>query len=345
MIRKKRKSGTAGPALPAHTDWRTTDADELAKRRFRAREEKFRITNLDPAHPVFSNFEIKSPSGMTYRAEIRDVASRQFSCTCTDFRINGLGTCKHIEAILLQLSRRFRAEFKAAERISSPRADVVADPAASRLRVERNAAKLPPKLRARFGGDGVQLEELSPEELMGELAACRSGFLRVSQDVRPWMETRARQQDRILSRRAYEAGVADGSHPEHVTHSADADRPRIDELFAETPWRGDKPTLQILDAATWQALENLAAAGMITIHTRATRPLLPADGQQLPPPLTPEQLARVESLRTLAAKKRRAAKALLAEELTEEAAALDQAADLAETEANEILTSGGRTSV
>ena len=61
---------------------------------------------------------------MTYRAEIRDVASRQFSCTCTDFRINGLGTCKHIEAILLHFSRRQRAEFKASERIASPRADI-----------------------------------------------------------------------------------------------------------------------------------------------------------------------------------------------------------------------------
>src|SRR2546428_8539232 len=98
-----RKTGASGPTLPSPTDWRTTDADELAKRRLRAREERHRITNLDPAHPVFSNFEVQSPSGMTYRAEIRDVASRQFSCACTDFRINGLGTCKHIEAILLQL--------------------------------------------------------------------------------------------------------------------------------------------------------------------------------------------------------------------------------------------------
>ena len=221
MNRKKpkRKSGAAGPALPAHTDWRTTDADEFAKRRLRAREEKFRITNLDPAHPILSNYEVKSPSGMTYRSEIRDVASRQFSCTCTDFRINGLGACKHIEAILLQLSRRQKAEFKAAERIASPRVDIVADPAANRLRVERNASKLPPKLRARFGGDGIQLEELSPEELMREIVACRSRTLRVSQDVQPWLETRSRQQDRILSRRAYEAGVTDGSHPEHVTHS------------------------------------------------------------------------------------------------------------------------------
>ena len=214
----KRKPGAAGPALPAHTDWRTTDADELAKRKLRAREEKFRITNLDPAHPIFSNFEIKSPSGMTYRAEVRDVASRQFSCTCTDFRINGLGTCKHIEAILLQLARRHRAEFKAAERIASPRADIVSD-ATGYLRVERNASKLPPKLRARFDGVGIQIDELSPEELMEELIACRSQSLRISQDVQPWLETRSLQQDRILSRRAYEAGVADGTHPEHVTHS------------------------------------------------------------------------------------------------------------------------------
>src|SRR5438093_9126320 len=122
-----RKAGPASSALPPPTDWRTTDADELAKRKLRAREERHRITNLDPMHPVFSNFEVRSPSGMTYRAEIRDVASRQFSCTCADFRINGLGTCKHIEAILLLLARRHRAEFKAAMRGSSPRVDIVPD--------------------------------------------------------------------------------------------------------------------------------------------------------------------------------------------------------------------------
>jgi len=115
-----------------------------------------------------------------------------------------------------------------------------------------------------------------------------------------------------------------------------ADRPRVEELYVATEWRGDKPTLQILDASTWHALENLAAAGMISIHSRATRPLLPAEGQPASPPLTPEQLARIESLRTLAARKRRAARTLLAEELAEEAAALKISADLAEAEADEI---------
>ncbi len=54
-------------------------------------------------------------------------------------------------------------------------------------------------------------------------------------------------------------------------------------------------------------------------------------------PLTPEQLARIESLRALAAKKkRRAAEVLLAEDLPEEAGALDKAADAAEAEAAAI---------
>jgi superfamily II DNA or RNA helicase len=214
-----RKPGASGPTLPPPTDWRTTDADELAKRKLRAREERHRITNLDPAHPVFSNFEVRSPSGMTYRAEIRDVASRQFSCACTDFRINGLGTCKHIEAILLQLARRHRAEFKAAERVSSSRVDIVPDPAAGRLRVERNAAKLPPSLRTRFDSDGIQMDGLDPADLLEEVGTSRSQSLRISQDVGPWLEARSRERDRILSRREYQAGVANGSHPEHVTRS------------------------------------------------------------------------------------------------------------------------------
>ena len=214
-----RKAGASAPALPHPTDWRTTDADELAKRRLRAREERHRITNLDPTQAVFSNFEVRSPSGMTYRVEIRDLASRQFSCSCTDFRINGLGTCKHIEAILLQLARRHRAEFKAALRVSSPRVDIVADSEAGGLRVERNAAKLSPGLRTRFDGNGLQLKALDPAELLEVIRASRSQSLRISQDVEPWIEARSREHDRILSRREYEAGVANGSFPEHVTRS------------------------------------------------------------------------------------------------------------------------------
>jgi hypothetical protein len=55
------------PKLPPAHDWRTTDADEIDKRRQRAREESFVITNATPAHPVFSNFRVKSASDMAAR--------------------------------------------------------------------------------------------------------------------------------------------------------------------------------------------------------------------------------------------------------------------------------------
>jgi hypothetical protein len=89
------------PRTPPLHDWRTTDSDEIARRRQRARDEKPQVENRTPEHPVFSNFRVISPSGSSYDVELRDVAERRFACTCVDFRTSGLGTCKHVEATLL----------------------------------------------------------------------------------------------------------------------------------------------------------------------------------------------------------------------------------------------------
>jgi hypothetical protein len=206
------------PPLPPPTDWRTTDADELLKRQLRAKEETFRISNLDSSHPIFSNFEIRSSSGMAYQTEIRDLLTRQFSCTCTDFRINGLGTCKHVEAILLQLARRERVAFKGAQRLPSTRIDVV--PTSEGLKIERGLSKLSPRLRGMFDEQGLQREERSPEDLLKGLGKSHSQSLRISQDVAPWLKARQQENERVILRREYETGVRDGSQPEHVTLSA-----------------------------------------------------------------------------------------------------------------------------
>lgn len=83
-------------------------------------------------------------------------------------------------------------------------------------------------------------------------------------------------------------------------------------------------------------MQQLAATGMITIHARATRPLLSDDGTPPPPPLSPEQLAKIKRLRETAANKRRAAEALITAGLHEEAEPFKQAAKEAETEADKI---------
>lgn len=212
----KRRPAT-DPYLPPATDWRTTDTDEIARRRLRAREERHRITNLHPAHPIFSTFAVRSPSGMTYYVEIRDLTSRHLSCTCPDFRINGLGTCKHAEAVLLQLARRKRPEFQAAQGSPSPRTDIVV--ADDTLRVERGLGRLPAALRRHFDTNGVLRQNVDPEEVVRAASSSRSRNLRVSQEVAPWLESRRRAGERVLLRREYEAGVREGRHPEHVTLS------------------------------------------------------------------------------------------------------------------------------
>ena len=47
-----------------------------------------------------------------YRVEIRSVTERLNLCTCPDFAVNRLGTCKHIEAVLHRLSDRGRGRRK-----------------------------------------------------------------------------------------------------------------------------------------------------------------------------------------------------------------------------------------
>lgn len=205
-----KKKPSAIPVPPAG-DWRSTDEEEILRRIQRARDEKHTVTNLHPEQPVFSSFAVKSPSGMTYQVEVRSPSDRSFSCTCPDFRTAGLGTCKHAEAVLIRLKRRHKADFAFAEKSGSPWIDIV--PSGDTLRVERNFGKLPATLKPLFDSTGTLLAD--PEEALPKLR--RSGKIRISQDIAPFLETRRRAAERRTLRRDYETGVVTGCHPEHVT--------------------------------------------------------------------------------------------------------------------------------
>ncbi|MEO5915104.1 MAG: DEAD/DEAH box helicase [Luteolibacter sp.] len=209
--RAKKKS--AAIPLPSAADWRTTDQDEILRRVQRARDEKHGITNLHPEHPVFSNFRVVSPSGMIYQTEIRDLSDRAFSCTCPDFRINGLGTCKHIEATLIWLKRRVKGDFQLAGKSGSKRIDLV--PAGETLRIERNFSKIPSSLRPLFDAEGVLWND--SEEALGKIS--RHPKVRISQDVEAFLTSARHAEERRILRRDYETGIVQGRHPEHVTLS------------------------------------------------------------------------------------------------------------------------------
>jgi hypothetical protein len=208
-------------AIPPAHDWRTTDEDEVNRRRARAQAEEFRVTNKEPRHPVFSTFAVKSGSGWTYSVEIRDVRQRQFACECVDFRINGLGTCKHVEAVLLHLGARFKRLFKAAEQDGSPRLDVVPDANGDSLFLESHGAKMPAALRRWFESSGALRQnggnpEAALEELR-DLGVRSASALRFSQELEPWLERRRREAERKQLRRDYELRVQSGEWPAHET--------------------------------------------------------------------------------------------------------------------------------
>src|SRR6266851_8114047 len=141
--------------VPSPHNWRTSDEDEINRRRLRAQTEEFRISNTDARHPIFSNFRVQSGSGLTYSVEIRDVKQRQFACDCVDFRINGLGTCKHVEAVLMHLDARFQRLFHAAAKNGTPRLDVVPDGVSGSLRLLKNGGPAPSALKEWFDDEGA----------------------------------------------------------------------------------------------------------------------------------------------------------------------------------------------
>jgi superfamily II DNA or RNA helicase len=206
-------------SLPPAHDWRTTDEDEINRRRLRAREGSFVIRNSDTRFPVFANFSVGSGSGLTYAVEIRDVAGRQFACACQDFRKNGLGTCKHVEAVLLHLEARFKRLFAQAVKAGSPRVDVVPDDTADTLRVERGLERLPAVARKWFADDG-RLSGAPVEDTLAALEKLRAADLpevRLSQEIGPWLEARRHRAERKELRREYELKVHSGEWPTHET--------------------------------------------------------------------------------------------------------------------------------
>jgi len=79
--------------------------EQIERRRKRAQEEITHVKNRG-AHAVFSSFDVTSVSGRTYRVQIRSLTELQNSCTCPDYQTNLVGTCKHIEGVLVHLKEQ-----------------------------------------------------------------------------------------------------------------------------------------------------------------------------------------------------------------------------------------------
>jgi len=101
----KKKAEKNPDAVPYHRkptglsleDW------QIALRKQFVAGKDFAIKKLD-GHPVFSDYTVYNPETKnTYKVAIRNNKQVMNFCTCLDFKTNHLGTCKHIEAVLLKI--------------------------------------------------------------------------------------------------------------------------------------------------------------------------------------------------------------------------------------------------
>lgn len=83
--------------------------EQIVRRRQRALEEITKVVNKGK-HPLFSTFEVSSKSGQTYRVEVRSFTDLQNPCSCPDCKSDLIGTCKHIEGVLLYLKKEHGQE-------------------------------------------------------------------------------------------------------------------------------------------------------------------------------------------------------------------------------------------
>lgn len=116
--------------------WNTTDMEEVERRRFRGKTEKFRFKNLNPNEVYFSSFELHSKNDKKYHVEIRSLSDDINSCDCPDYNNNRLGTCKHIEHILFRLRKLGVRSFKDASSIGSSYIEIFFDTRNSKVSIQ-----------------------------------------------------------------------------------------------------------------------------------------------------------------------------------------------------------------
>jgi superfamily II DNA or RNA helicase len=206
---------------PALVGWRSSDAEEVERRRWRGKTEIAEIEGLERDHAVFGSFRVRSASGGSYEVEIRSLDRPLNSCGCADHRVNGLGTCKHIEGVLAKLRQRGVRAFAQALRQGSARIELFLPRAEEavpcllwpkdRAAVAAAEAALAPFLAADGG-----LRDTSPDAIEAiTVALAGAGIaaqrrMRISRHLDRWLDEERRRQARGEAREHFLAEVAAG---------------------------------------------------------------------------------------------------------------------------------------
>jgi len=154
---------------------------------------------------------------MTYVVELHDLARQIYACECADFRKNGLGTCKHIEAVLLQVERRFKKPFGEARKNGTQRVSLLIDATQARLRFEGPWRTLSSFEGGTVAPDGALIAS-NLAEAIDSLGKLKGTKVRIAREVARWQLEQQHAEERKILRRHYEQRVQSGEWPAQETN-------------------------------------------------------------------------------------------------------------------------------
>ena len=150
--KKRKKAASRSPkrrkvSRTRKPDEMTLEQWQIALRKQFAEKQDLRVTNVGD-EPIFSEFRVVNPqTDGEYRVAIRGEGLGDNYCSCPDFAVNTLGTCKHIEFALNKLRRKRGARKAFAEGFHPDYSEVYLRYGAQRAVIFRPGAECPGGLR------------------------------------------------------------------------------------------------------------------------------------------------------------------------------------------------------
>lgn len=206
-----------GPSKAYASTSLTSEQEERDLRKQRGRKETIAIAPLNEKSTFFDTYVVRTEAGIPYTVEIRSTNQSVNSCSCPDFTVNTLGTCKHIEGVLHQLEKKHK-NFKTAKvldthiflcGIEHPQVCI----SWSDLPVGDSKEFLQPF----FSSNDVLISDPliglpAIENALSQAPAKIKNAVHISSHLQTWLANEKRKRNHQLSRQQFMADVEAGKH-------------------------------------------------------------------------------------------------------------------------------------
>jgi len=214
---------------PVIQGWNSSDQDEIERRRYRGAAEACRIESVVDGNHFYNNHRIRGNSGGSYEVEIRSLNETINTCSCPDHTVNRLGTCKHIEAVLLKTAKGKKRRFQSAAAAGHPNIEIFLDRRDDKIKIlwpqsAKSRSKLRDQLAPFFSIDGILQGDLSAsfavlQRKITGLPKVMRNKIRVSRQIEPWLIRYNHQAAQDKARQIFDQEIATGKRTLDVVNA------------------------------------------------------------------------------------------------------------------------------